>query len=135
MKLNLPTIPDFRLTEDEIDTALRTPVNKKHRFGEITVQPEGERPRLSNRILVHAYRLYMEDKPMEFASLMKALFLHLALGKLVVLRDGMAVQLTPQMLIEAAETANESFGDGFDLSDLTIDMHIDLPDDYNFGNL
>lgn len=134
MKLNLPSVPDFRLTDDEIATALETPVTEKYRFGEITVQPEGGRPRLSNRILVHAYRLYMEDKPMEFASMMKALFLHLAMGKLAVLKDGMTVQLTPQMLMEASQQTSQDL-DGFDLSDLTVDMNIDLPDDYNFGNL
>lgn len=133
MKLNLPSVPDFRLTQEEIDTALNTPVTEKHRFGEITIQPEGERPRLSNRILVHAYRLYMEDKPMEFASMMKALFLHLAMGKLAILKDGMTVQLSPQMLVEAAQQNSDL--DGFDLGDLTVDMNIDLPDDYNFGNL
>jgi hypothetical protein len=57
MKLNLPTVPEFRITPEEFEIALRTPVTEKHRFGEITIQPEGERPRLSNRILVHAYRL------------------------------------------------------------------------------
>jgi hypothetical protein len=134
MKLNLPTVPEFRITPEEFEIALRTPVTEKHRFGEITIQPEGERPRLSNRILVHAYRLYMEDKPMEFASMMKALFLHLALGKLVVIKDGMTVQLSPQMLMESTEQNIEDF-DGFDLSDLTVDMNLDLPDDYSFGSL
>ena len=135
MKMNWPALPDFRLTQEEVEQALETPVTEKYRFGEITVQPEGERPRLSNRLLVYAYKLFMQDKPMEFATLLKALFLLFSTGQLFLVKEGMVIQATPQMLINAAAQKEEDIDLGFDFSDVTVDMSTDLPDDYNFNQL
>lgn len=131
MKLNFPALPNFRLTEEEIAQALDAPVTEKYRFGEITIQPEGERPRLSNRLLVHAYKLYMTDKPQEFATLMKGLFLLWATGKLVILEEGTTVIVNKPQTDQNQESINLDF----DLSDLTVDMTLNLPDEYSLGGL
>lgn len=140
----IPDFPEFNLTDEEIRAALKYPITKSWRGGEITIQEEkidsyGDRkPKYANRVLISGIKAWEESGDRPLATLIKHLLLAFFLGKIsgsrtVVARDTGDAQRTS---MENKHSFAPSTSDTFFIDPSEIpDYDEDIDSDYDFSGL
>jgi len=143
LPISIPNLPDFAMTDEEVQQALELNVDAEWRGGEITIAPERGKPKYVNRVLIKGIELWKGgygDIPL--ATLQKHLLLLFFLGRLRVVKRGAAQfaetddeEMQPEGLGAAAQEAN-GISDALFLDPNEVDLDEPLDDaGYDFSAL
>lgn len=140
LPIAIPDLPDFQMSDEEVQQALQQNVDKEWRGGEITISPERGTPKYANRVLVKGIQIWSGgygDRPL--ATLQKHLLLLFFLGRLRVVSRGAArsaetyeaMQSTASPVVESSGLSDVLF---LDPNEVDLDEPLD-DDGYDFSAL
>lgn len=106
IKLAIPHPPAFRLSDDEIEMSLATPIHARMRQ-EIVLPADATRPNAWNRIIATGVFAFKDATGMPVATLMRQLLAAYFMGRIVVLTDGYEPAQVRSWRAEADDTASD----------------------------